>query len=96
MILVLTYASFKFVTMTELLDYQLLDQEQEQFYSENDTFSSQDGFQVAAGVVSLLSGDTPAESIEDPEIGTVKMYLKSWNMKESSNIHFKEISTSFC
>ena len=37
-----------------------------------------------------------ARSIEDPEVGTVKMYLKSWNMKEDSGVQFEEVSTSFC
>ena len=93
--LVLTYGSIKYVQMTDLQNYQLLDQEQEKFYSENDTFTSEDGFHVAAGVVSLKSGGSP-ESVEDPEIGTVKMYLKSWNMKEDAGVQFEEISTSFC
>ena len=43
--------------MTDLINYQLLNQEQENFYTEDEMFSSEDGFQVAAGVVSLQSGN---------------------------------------
>ena len=52
-----------------------------------------DGFQIAAAVTSY---DGNPNSIEDPEIGVVKFYLKQWGLDDSPGITFKEVKTRQC
>ena len=56
-------------------DYKLYSSLQENYFSEIDALTSSDGFIVAAGVVDLET-DANEPSIEDPEIGTIKIYRK--------------------
>ena len=53
---------------------------------------------VAGGVIDL-SSDVTDPSIEDPEIGTVKLYAKIWDSFDDSGkskLEFREIKTEFC
>ena len=72
-IVMLSYSVFKMVAMGNLNDYKIKTATQEYFYDSSFSFSELDGFQVAAGITSF---DGNSESIEDPEIGVVKFYLK--------------------
>ena len=51
---------------------------EEGFYSQDDAFSRGQGFMIAAAVTSY---DGSEESIEDEEIGTLKFYIKAWNVE---------------
>ena len=53
--------------------------EQENFYPMRTPFGSDQGFMVAAGV-SEYNGET--EPIEDPSIGTIKLYKKTWDSED--------------
>ena len=53
---------------------------------------------MAAGVIEV-DGDPSGPSIEDPEIGTIRMYIKTWdNFDAVTNgaISFREVTTRFC
>ena len=41
------------------------------------------------------SSEVTGVSIEDPEIGTLKMYLKSWGVY-GAGITFREVNTTLC
>lgn len=59
------------------------------------------GFQVAAAITAY---DGSPDIIEDPEIGSIKMYIKYWGVFEGSEgaiggdgtFDFKEIKTKLC
>ena len=80
-------------------DYKLHDQVQENYFDYNDTFTTNDGFNIAAGIVQIDSEST-GPSIEDPEIGTLKMYRKTWDFTNEDeykgNVEFFPIATHFC
>ena len=65
------------------------------FYQNSDQFTSNEGFQVAAALIEYK--EDQSTNIEDPEIGTLKMYLKSWGVHgNNSTIAFQEVNTTFC
>ena len=48
-------------------------------YENNATFGYSDGFMVAAAVTAF---DGSSVNIQDPEVGEVKFYLKSWDVED--------------
>ena len=53
---------------------------------------------MAAGVIEV-DGDPSGPSIEDPEIGMIKMYVKTWDnfdVVTNGAISFREVKTKFC
>ena len=48
---------------------------------------------IAAAVTSY---DGSSESIEDEDIGTIKFYMKSWNVKENEGLSWKELKSRPC
>ena len=87
LILVFSYSTYKFIDLIELNDYKIQEEKREKYYEHNVPFTQEQGFQVAACVTSY---DGNSESIEDPEIGTVKMYIK-WFGEDA--LGFREIKT---
>ena len=90
------YAGFKFNTLIENTSYTVQEVIEEEYYSTNHTFSSIDhGFYVSAAVIRY---DYTTEPIEDPDIGTLKFFLKSWNIYDGENgfLKFEEIPTRPC
>ena len=73
-IIIISYASFKFRDLLQFSDYQLLEIIQENYFTDQDTFSTDDGFHVAAGIIDLNN-----PYVEDPEIGIPKMFIKYWD-----------------
>ena len=63
--------------MLELGDYTLEKAYEENYFPSDEEFSQKDGFYIAAA---LTTYDGSPESIEDPTIGTLKMYIKSWDV----------------
>ena len=77
-LVILSYASYKFQDMVSYGDYKLFSSLQENFFTERDALKSSDGFILAAGVIDIATlAHQP--SIEDPEIGTIKIYMKYWD-----------------
>ena len=57
-------------------------------------FSTEDGFNVAAAITAY---DGKSDVIEDPEIGTIKFYIKYWNHPElGDKFGFHELDSSLC
>ena len=97
-IVILSYASYKFLDMYNYGDYKLYTSLEENYFTELDALKSSDGFSLAAGVVDLNTlANEP--SIEDPEIGTIKIYRKFWDAKADNGLGklwFVELQTRFC
>ena len=53
------------------------------------------GFYVAAAIIRY---DFDPEPIEDPDVGTLKFYMKIWNIydEENGGLEFKEVPTRPC
>ena len=72
---------------------------QEDYFDYNDEFTTDHGFNIAAGIVQIDTVST-GPSIEDPEIGTLKMYSKTWDFisenEYKGNVQWNEIGTHFC
>ena len=67
----------------------------EQYYDSREEFTSEDKFWIAAGIISY--GDSDKQQIEDPEIGVLKFYHKSWGVHDDDDkISFKELNTEMC
>ena len=93
-LLLIAYGTFKFKALILFTDYNLFEIVQDSFYNDQDEFTTNDGFHVAAGIV-----DFNAQYVEDPEIGTLKIIMKSWNYedKESNGkALFREVKTRPC
>ena len=61
-----------------------------------DSFGSENGFHLAAGVTDYSSNEEP---IEDPEIGTIKFIKKTWDSTDLDGggaFKFEEIPTRPC
>ena len=61
-----------------------------------DEFGSKDGFQLAAAITSYNSNTVPEE---DPEIGTIKLIRKTWDVEDidtGGGLVFNEIPTRPC
>ena len=95
-ILVISYAAYKLIDLLELNDYKLQEAVQENFFTAEVPLTPQDhGFMVAAAITAY---DGSSEVIEDPEIGTLKMYIKYWGNYEGSDgsFGFREVETELC
>ena len=55
-----------------------------------------EGFNIAAGIVSFDGGTSG--TVVDPEIGSLQMYMKSWNVFDETNgeVFFRPLKTRQC
>ena len=69
--------------------------EKEKFYETDVSLSLSDGFNLAVAVTAYDESD---EVIEDPSIGTLKMYIKYWGNYEGhdGSFGFRELVTRQC
>ena len=81
--IVMSYASYKMVSLDSHKDYNLVQEIHEQYYDSSEQFTSSDKFWVAAGIISYGDGDL--KQIEDPEIGVLKFYHKSWGVHDDND-----------
>ena len=79
--------------LAALEEYKLQEIVSENFYPVSDTLGHQNGFMIAAAVTSF---DGNEESIEDEEIGTIKFFLKSWNMDSNDGLKWTELESRPC
>ena len=82
LITVIFYGGWKLLDMLSYNIYNVQTVSEENYFSSNDTFTIADGFYVAAAITSYNNDPNP---IEDPDIGTLKMYLKTWNVYDEEN-----------
>ena len=81
--------------LIELNDYKIQEEKREKYYQYDVPLTQEQGFQVAAAITDY---DGSSESIEDPEIGTIKMYIKYWreNLEvagDDEGFGFREVKT---
>ena len=65
----------------------------ENYFQINATISQKNGFQIAAGITAYKDGSS---TIEDPEIGVIKFYEKSWGYEGQTQVEFRELRTKPC
>lgn len=65
----------------------------ETFYSYKKEWGNEDGFSFAVGIVTY---DNSSATIEDPSIGTLKIYIKSWDSEDFEAGLFKKIDSHAC
>lgn len=68
------------------IDYNILQEDQNNYFGETFLVSADQGFRVAAAVTKY--GDF--RDNEDPSIGTLEFYLKSW-LDDGSPLEFKKL-----
>lgn len=69
---------------------------QDHFFEVEHAFSELDGFKIAAAITGYDADPNPTE---DPTIGTLKLYIKSYGIYDDGSegmLRFKEIKTKFC
>ena len=69
---------------------------QEQYFSQDAKFSTNEGFQIAAAVTSYDGDSSP---IEDLTFGTVKFYKKKFGIQDDGSeglLTFDEIESELC
>lgn len=81
----------KIFVLVNRTDYNILNEDQNDFFSEDFIVSTDMRFRVAAAVTAY--GD-PTD-IEDPRIGTIEFYIKSWKA-DGSPLDFKKLDTRLC
>ena len=94
--LILGFAGYKLGDLIEFNDYKLQEAEQENFFKANETFTAEQGFQVAACITSY---DGSSKVIEDPTIGELKMYTKAWDALDpetKGSLIWTELETHLC
>ena len=87
------YAAYKITELVDHTDFQLQVASSENHFKPYDAFSSEHGFVIGAAVTSY---DQNPESIEDEEIGTVKFYMKTWNVAKNEGLNFRELVLGPC
>ena len=83
LMIVLSYGSYKIKDLVEFKDYRLLESRVDNYFEDSANFTTNEGFHVAAGIVNT-DDEYAVDNIEDPEIGTVKMYIKTWNIHDET------------
>ena len=77
---IVIYGMYKIQDLLSYNDYRLFDYKSHHFFKDTDNFTTNDGFHIAAGFVNLENNDPSSGLIEDPEVGTVKFFFKSWDI----------------
>ena len=94
LVIMISYSSYKFAEMINKSEYRLVEENQDFFFEEIDSFGSDDGFHLAAGIMTFQNG---AQGVSvDPEIGSLKMIMKEWNTFDETtkgNIEFNHLKT---
>ena len=95
LITVIFYGGYKLIDMLSYNIYSVQAVYEEDYFASNDTLTIADGFYVAAAITNYNNDPRP---IEDPDIGILKMYLKTWNVydEENGSLTFKEIPLRPC
>ena len=68
------------VTINKVQKLHLAEMNEEFIKKNSNNEATNDGFHIAAGFVNLENNDPSAGLIEDPEVGTVKFFFKSWDI----------------
>ena len=85
------YSGYRLDILLNREDFNVLTEVQNDFFTEDFTVRGEDGFRVAATVTNY--GDT--SDIEDPSIGTVEIYEKSW-LADGSPLRWRKLKTRPC
>ena len=94
MLVIGAYLSYRITVLVMLEEYQILHSTQEAHFDDLKGFAHDDGFKVAAGVINYDGSEVP---IEDPEIGTLKFYIKHFtNADFEGNLGFHVLESDYC
>ena len=90
----LSYASYKFNDLVNYADYKVQVADKENYYTDTDFFTFEDGYIFAAG---LTAYDGKGDKIEDESLATLKLYHKVWNASDPNvSFDFHEVPSRFC
>ena len=89
--ILLSYGFYRFYSLVTLNDYDILTEIQKDHFEESYAVGTLAGFNVAATVTSYGA----IEEEEDPEIGTLEFYTKSWK-DDLSPLVFTKLRTRKC
>lgn len=92
-IIMIVYSGYKFNEMLSFTDYYYQVSEREVYYDSDAPISTKDGFYVGAAVTTY---DSDAGVTEDETIGTIKFFLKRWNVAAQEWLSFTELQTAPC
>ena len=89
------YICYKFLILWNIEEYSLQEAFVEDYFESDETFTSENGFMIAAAVTSY---DGKSDDIEDETIGTIKMYYKQWDVydEENGGLRFTQIPLRPC
>ena len=90
-VILLSYGFYRFYSLVTLNDYDILSEIQKDHFKESYAVGTPAGFNVAATVTSYGAID----ETEDPEIGTLEFYTKSWK-DDLSPLIFTKLRTRKC
>ena len=97
-LILVSYGGYKLQDLLIYSDYSLFKVNELHYYKDSDAFTTDDGFHIAAGVVSF-EDDPNDGTYEDPEIGTLKFYMKSWDFNDpatNGELFFNEVPIRPC
>ena len=94
-VIVLIYGSFKIQQLVDLEDYKVQLREEDDAFKDNEKFGFDDGFAVAAGIVSAddYEGDTKVKDVP-PEIGAFGFYIKHFNQEDG--LFWTKVPSRYC
>ena len=91
------FAIYKLLALINHAEYSVQKNTHNEYFEATYPFGHEDGFAVAVGVTDYFTQDKSTKvSLEDPSIGTVKFYLKSWGENAHSDDLFLELETREC
>ena len=92
--LLIGFLTYRITVLSLRQEYKLTTSVQENHFDLFPGFSLDDGFKVAAGVVTYNGS---VELIEDPEIGTLKFYIKYYQHPVyGTSLDFFELESTYC
>ena len=97
-LILISYGSYKIQDLLKYSDYNLFEVKELHYYKDDDAFTTDDGFHIAAGVISF-EDDPEVGTKEDPEIGTLKFYMKAWDFNDpvtAGELSFTEVPLRPC
>ena len=93
-VFVVIYFGYQMVGMVDYDGYSTELRIEEDVFTPNDPFNSEDiGFAIAVGITDYLGG---TEWIEDPTYGEVKIFRKYWNSPAGEFVSFTPLETVPC
>ena len=90
---VLVYASYKWVGLRSQNDANIQTNVESNYFGDDLVFNWENGFKVGFGVTAY---NWHVDTVEDPQIGTIKAYLRRWGGDEQTSVEYSELESVAC